>query len=93
MKKEHLQTKMQARFRQHVSRVHGMKARDKDAAKLRDFGKQLICPFLHTRERSASSSSEAKVSVSCVLHTLGWNGQGWGLEGQGLGLTFDNSMY
>lgn len=55
MNSDHLKTKMQCRLRQHLSRVHGLKARDKEAVKLREFGKELLCPFLHTREKESSS--------------------------------------
>ena len=56
MNGKHLQTHMQCRLRQHISREHGLKAREKEAIKLRQFGKQLLCPFLHTRERKESTS-------------------------------------
>lgn len=56
MKEEHLKSKMPIRLRLHTQKEHGLKARQGDAEKVREHGKKLLCPFLHTRKIKDSSS-------------------------------------
>ena len=60
MSEKHLKTKMPTRLRLHTQTKHGLKARQGEAEKVRDYGKQLLCPFLHTRQKK-DSSSEVKI--------------------------------
>ena len=56
MQENHLRTKMTTRLRQHMSRSHKLNDLLEDSDLMRNFAKDLLCPFLHTRQRAESSS-------------------------------------
>ena len=69
MEAKHLNSQMQTRLRQHLARKHGLKTRDVDAKKIRELGKQLLCPILHSKKHNDLS---AEVSITLTSLSFAW---------------------
>ena len=53
-----------AKFRQHLWRLHGMRARDEEAQCMISFSKILLCPHLHERRPEVIISSYFLINIS-----------------------------